>query len=155
MVRSSASSVPLVQDPPHNAPSQLPGQEIPQEPTLQADGGPDVTFDDEVTPCPSISSSLCNEISGYFTSGITTAQSKSISAEFSLSFEEGGFSLKPPRMDNYLLHRAKTKSMLKEVQNEDEALTKFQQKIMDITPPLIELAERVINFSDSQTENPS
>ncbi|KZR96243.1 Uncharacterized protein APZ42_009526 [Daphnia magna] len=39
MVRSSASSVPLVQDPPPSAPSQLPGQEIPQEPTLQPDGG--------------------------------------------------------------------------------------------------------------------
>jgi hypothetical protein len=33
-------------------------------------------------------------------------QSKSISAEFPLSFEEDGFSLKPPKMDNYLLRRA-------------------------------------------------
>ena len=77
MVRSGASSVPLVKDPPPSAPSQLPGQEIPQEPTLQPDGGPDDALDGEVTPCPSISSSLCDEISGYFTSGITTAQSKS------------------------------------------------------------------------------
>ncbi|KAI9556041.1 hypothetical protein GHT06_018608 [Daphnia sinensis] len=58
-------------------------------------------------------------------------------------------------MDNYLLRRAKTKSMLKEVQNKDEALTKIQLKIMDIAPPLIELAARLRSFSDSQTENPT
>jgi hypothetical protein len=62
MVRSSASSVSIVQDPTHSAPAQLPGQEIPQEPTLQPDGGPDDAFDGEVTPCPSVSASLCNEI---------------------------------------------------------------------------------------------
>ena len=63
-------------------------------------------------------------------------QSKLILAEFPLSFEEGGFSLKPPKMDNFLLRRAKSKSMLKEVQNKDEALNKIQLKIMDIAPPL-------------------
>jgi hypothetical protein len=51
MVRSSASSLSVVQDPTHSAPSQLPGQEIPQEPTLQPDGWPDDAFDGEVIPC--------------------------------------------------------------------------------------------------------
>ncbi|EFX68285.1 hypothetical protein DAPPUDRAFT_114667 [Daphnia pulex] len=55
MVRSSASSVSVVQDPTHGADAQLPGQEIPQEPTLQPDVGPDDAFDGEVTPCPSVS----------------------------------------------------------------------------------------------------
>jgi hypothetical protein len=72
-------------------------------------------LDGEVSPCLSIFLSLCDEISGYFTSGISTAQSKSISAEFAFSFEEGGFSFKPPRMGNYLLRRAKMKSMLKDI----------------------------------------
>ncbi|EFX69798.1 hypothetical protein DAPPUDRAFT_113326 [Daphnia pulex] len=58
-------------------------------------------------------------------------------------------------MDNYLLRRAKTKSRLKEVQTKDEALTKIQLKIMDIAPPLIELAARMRSFSDGQTEEPS
>ena len=89
----------------------------------------------EVTPCPLVSSALCDEILGYFTSSITSAHSKSFIAEFPLSFEEGGFSLKPPKMENYLLRRAKSKSMLKEVQIKDEALTKIQLKIMDIAPP--------------------
>ena len=63
--------------------------------------------------------------------------------------------MKPPKMDNFLLRRAKSKSMLKEVQNKDEALNKIQLKIMDIAPPLIELAARIRSFSDDQTENPS
>jgi hypothetical protein len=45
--------------------------------------------------------------------------------------------------------------MLKEVQTKDEALTKIQLKIMDIAPPLIELAARVRSFSIGQTEEPS
>ena len=133
MVRSGAPSVPIVQDPP-SAPSQLPSQDIPQGPT-QPDGELNEAFDGKVTPCPLVSSALCDEISGYFTSSITSVQSKSISAEFPLSFEEGGFSLKPPKMNNYLLRRAKSKSMLKEVQIKGEALTKIQLKIMDIAPP--------------------
>jgi hypothetical protein len=121
----------------------------------QPDGGPDDALVGEVTPCPSISSSLCDEISGYFTSGISTAESKSISAEFLLSFDECVLSLKAPRIDNYLLRRPKTKSILKKVRCKDEALTKIQLKIMDIAPPLIELAARMRSFSDGQTENPS
>ena len=154
MVRSGAPSVPIVQDPP-SAPSQLPSQDIPQGPT-QPDGELNEAFDGKVTPCPLVSSALCDEISGYFTSSITSVQSKSISAEFPLSFEEGGFSLKPPKMNNYLLRRAKSKSMLKEVQIKGEALTKIQLKIMDIAPPpLIELAARMREFSDEQARSAS
>jgi hypothetical protein len=58
-------------------------------------------------------------------------------------------------MDNFLLRRAKSKSMLKEVQNKDEALNKIQLKIMDIAPPLIELAARMRSFSEDQAESPS
>ncbi len=63
--------------------------------------------------------------------------------------------MKPPKMDNYLLRRAKSKSMLKEVQIKDEALTKIQLKIMDIAPPLIELAARMREFSDEQAGSAS
>ena len=125
MVRSGPPSEPFVQDPP-SAPSQLPGQDISQEPTQQPGSESDETFDGEVTSFSLVSLALCNEILGYFTSSITTAQSKSISDEFPLSFEEGGFSLKPPKMGNYLLRRAKSKSMRKEVQNKHESLTKIQ-----------------------------
>jgi hypothetical protein len=45
--------------------------------------------------------------------------------------------------------------MLKEVQTKDEALTKIQLQIMDIAPPLIELAARMRSFSIGQTEEPS
>jgi hypothetical protein len=80
MVRSGAPSVPIVQDPP-SAPSQLPSQDIPQGPT-QPDGELNEAFDGEVTPCSLVSSALCDEISGYFTSSITSAQSN----RFRLSF---------------------------------------------------------------------
>jgi hypothetical protein len=58
--------------------------------------------------------------------------------------------LKPPKMGNYLLRRAKSKFMLKEIQDKDEALTKIQLKIMDIAPPLIELAARMRKYSDER-----
>jgi hypothetical protein len=71
MVRSGVPSVPIFQDPP-SAPSQLSSQDVPQGPT-QPVGELDETFDGEVTPCLMVSSAPGNEISGYFTSSITTA----------------------------------------------------------------------------------
>ena len=97
----------------------------------------------ELTPCPKISIELCEEMSRLFTAPISSAQSKAVSAEFPLTFEEPAFSLKPPKLDPYRERRAKAKGVLSDVKAKDDVLSKLQLVVMVIAPPLLELRARL------------
>ena len=87
----------------------------------------EVTLDPERPPAPQqpdgvvstipsatiVSKEICEEISLLLVSGVSTDQSKQASKQFSLSFEEQGFSLMPPKLDGWMSRRAKEKGVSK------------------------------------------
>jgi hypothetical protein len=91
---------------------------------------------------------LCREIAELMVRGVPSEQSIAISKDFALKFEPPGFSLKPPKLDDWLSHRAKEKDVLKQVNKADDILAKIQLKIMDIAAPLVELYARVSKNTD-------
>ena len=97
----------------------------------------------ELTPCPKLSIELCDEVSRLFTTPISSEQSKAVSTEFSLSFEEPDFSLKPPKLALYQERRVKSKGIFSDVKAKDDVLSKIQLVVMDIAPPLLELRDRL------------
>ncbi|KAK4015143.1 hypothetical protein OUZ56_030131 [Daphnia magna] len=88
------------------------------------------------------------EIASLLVSGVTTVQSKEVSKEFPLKFEEEGFSLMPPKLDSWMSRRAKEKGVFKLVNAREEALVKTQLKIMDIGPPLIDVYGKLTAVAD-------
>ncbi|KZR97418.1 Uncharacterized protein APZ42_007730, partial [Daphnia magna] len=97
---------------------------------------------------PIVPKEICREIASLLAVGVSTDQSKLVSKEFPLRFEEEDFSLKPPKLDGWMGRRAKEKNVLKTVNSMEETLIKTQLKIMDIGPPLIDLYSRVSATTD-------
>ncbi|KAI9555982.1 hypothetical protein GHT06_018540 [Daphnia sinensis] len=87
---------------------------------------------------------LSQEISSLLSAGVSTDQSKLLSKEFPIAFEEENFTLKPPKLDGWMSRRARDKNTLKTVNSSEESLIKTQLKIMDIGQPLIDLYVRVV-----------
>ena len=126
----------------------------------------EVTLDPERPPAPQqpdgvvstipsatiVSKEICEEISLLLVSGVSTDQSKQASKEFSLSFEEQGFSLMPPKLDGWMSRRAKEKGVSKIVSAREEALVRTQLKIMDIGLPLIDLYSRLTALTNESVE---
>ena len=96
-----------------------------------------------------MSKSVRAELSGWLTEGILTDKSKDISKAHPLEFEEEKFSLKPPKLDSWVLRRAKDKEVSEQVNVSEETLLKIQQKIMDIGQPLIAFFSRIKNLLQS------
>lgn len=86
---------------------------------------------------------ISEELTTMMTKGLTADESKAISKEFPLVFEDKDFSLKPPKLDSWLLRRIKEKGLQKTVNANEEALISAQLKIMDIAPPLVDLYARL------------
>ena len=89
------------------------------------------------TPAFKVSQDVCSQVASLLVEGISANNSKSISKEFPLDFEEIDFSIKPPKIDNWVARRAKSKGVFKQVNASEETLTKIQLKIMDIGHPII------------------
>ena len=99
-----------------------------------------------------IPDTICREIAELMVGGVSKETSLSIAKDFALVFETPGFSLKPPKMDDWLTIRAKEKDLLKKVNQPDDTLSKIQFKIMDIGGPLIELYARISENKDEDAE---
>jgi len=72
-----------------------------------------------------------------------------VSTDFSLSFEELEFSLKPPKLDPYRERRANAKYVFSDVKAKDDILTKIQLVVIDIAPPLLKLRARLGECGES------
>lgn len=107
---------------------------------------PDVEM--SCVPLSIVPKQICQEIASLLVSGVTTVQSKEVSKEFPLKFEEEGFSLMPPKLDSWMSRRAKEKGVFKLVNAREEALVKTQLKIMDIGPPLIDAYAKLTAVAD-------
>ena len=64
-------------------------------------------------------------------------QSKTGSKLHPLAFGEKGFLLKPLKLDNWAMRRAKDKRVTKVVTSSEETIIKISLKIMDIWQPII------------------
>ncbi|XP_032798156.2 uncharacterized protein LOC116934813 [Daphnia magna] len=107
---------------------------------------PDVEM--SCVPLSIVPKQICQEIASLLVSGVTTVQSKEVSKEFPLKFEEEGFSLMPPKLDSWMSRRAKEKGVFKLVNAREEALVKTQLKIMDIGPPFIDAYAKLTAVAD-------
>jgi hypothetical protein len=96
---------------------------------------------------------ICDEITALLSVGFSTEQSKSMSKEFPLVYEERDFSLMPPKLDAWMNRRSKDKGVHKAVNAKEEALIRTQLKIMDIGPPLIDLFARLATLEEVSTSN--
>lgn len=97
-----------------------------------------------------MSESVCQELTALLVDGISTEQSKAGSKQFPFAFAEEGFSLKPPKLDNWAARRAKDKGVLKSVTTSEDTMTKMQLKIMDIGQPLIAFYSRLQALAESE-----
>ncbi|KZS19016.1 Uncharacterized protein APZ42_014682 [Daphnia magna] len=103
--------------------------------------------------CSVVSTAICKEIASLLAVGVSTEQSKQTSKEFSLTFEEEGFSLMPPKLDGWMSRRAKEKNVFKMVSAREEEFIRTQLKVMDIGSPLIDLYTRLCEkTADSPVE---
>ncbi len=66
-------------------------------------------------PFPLVSKEICQEIASLLSTGVSMEQSKHVSKEFSLTFEEENFTLRPPKLDGWMSRRAREKNTLKTV----------------------------------------
>ncbi|KAK4030540.1 hypothetical protein OUZ56_023783 [Daphnia magna] len=84
----------------------------------------------------------------------STTVSKEISDEikYTLEFEDPSFSIKPPKLDSFMLRHAKDKNCVKAVCAAEEAHIATQLKIMDIAPPLIDLYCKVCALDEGEEE---
>ena len=101
---------------------------------------------------------ICKEITTLLTEGISTEKSKKGSNLHPLAFEEEGFSLKPPKLDNWAIRRAKDKGVAKVVTSAEETMIKIQLKIMDIGQPIIAFYSRLqalLEADDPQSDCPT
>ncbi|KAK4014108.1 hypothetical protein OUZ56_026652 [Daphnia magna] len=63
--------------------------------------------------CPVVLTAIFKDIASLLAVGVSTEQSKQTSKEFSLTFEEEGFSLMPSKLDGWRSRRAKEKNVFK------------------------------------------
>jgi hypothetical protein len=102
----------------------------------------------------SVSKDISEEISSLMTSGTSTDTSKAISREFPLEFVDAEFSLKPPKQEGWISFRVllkADKSIVRSINAVEKSFTKAQLRIMDITPPLIDLYARLNSLPDSES----
>lgn len=99
-----------------------------------------------------IPTAISDEIRIWQTNGLSTDDSKAISKRFELDFEDPTFSIKPPRLDGFMLRHAKDKDQVKAVNASEESLIQTQLKIMDIAPPLFDLYTKVCSLGEGETE---
>ncbi|KAI9553799.1 hypothetical protein GHT06_019066 [Daphnia sinensis] len=59
--------------------------------------------DATLLPAPVVSKAQCQEIALLLSAGVSTDQSKLLSKEFPLAFEEENFTLKPPKLDGWVI----------------------------------------------------
>jgi hypothetical protein len=78
------------------------------------------------------------------TSGLSTDESKAISKKFELEFEDPAFSIKPPKLDGFMLRHANEKDQGKAVNASEEA------QITDIAPPLLDLYTKVCSLDEGK-----
>ena len=114
------------------------------EPSSGGRDDPDKTASEQSPPADEsnsasflVNADICQEISSLLTEGISTEQSKQATKEFPLSFAEPEFSIKPPKLDNWMVKRARDKGTFRAVNASEEVMAKIQLKIMDIGQPLI------------------
>ncbi|EFX67321.1 hypothetical protein DAPPUDRAFT_115527 [Daphnia pulex] len=98
-----------------------------------------------------IPTAISDEIRVWLTTGLSTDDSKAISKKFELEFEDPTFSIKPPKLDGFMLRHAKDKDRLKGVNASEEALIQTQLKIMDVAPPLFDLYAKVCALEEGET----
>ncbi|KAK4007691.1 hypothetical protein OUZ56_012844 [Daphnia magna] len=102
----------------------------------------------------SVSREISDEISLLITKGISTKSSKSISKEFALEYVDAEFYLRPPKLDGWISRRAlllPDKGTLKAINASEESFAKTQLRIMDISPPLVDLYARLSSLPDSES----
>ena len=139
--------------PPRDPGSPQPGPSRESDPVIPAGADQTSTGQPYVVP-----DTICKELTSLLVDGISTEQSKAGSKDFPLLFEDKDFSLKPPKLDNWLSRRAKDKGVLRTVNSSEETLTKIQLKIMDIGQPLIAFYSRIqalLNSENPQVELPT
>lgn len=125
--------------------------------TISSDDAPRTQQAQDSNTVPSVTpvvvpKEICEKVSIYFSKGVLTETSKSISKEFPLNFEDSEFSLKPPRLDSLVARRAKYKEVGRRMNSSDETLTKIQLKIMDIGQPILAFYSRVKKILESDDE---
>ena len=57
-------------------------------------------------PCPIAPSAICDEVADLLARGLPKEKSIVISKRFNLSYETPGFSLLPPKLDDWMSQRA-------------------------------------------------
>lgn len=75
---------------------------------------------------------------------MSTEESKAISKFFELEFEDPAFSIKPPKLDGFMLRHAKEKDRVKAVNASEKSNMQTQLKIMDIAPPHFDLYTKCV-----------
>ena len=68
-----------------------------------------------------IPTAISDEVGIWQTSGLSTDESKAISKKFELVFEDPAFSIKPPRLDGFMLRHAKDKDRVRAVNAAEKA----------------------------------
>jgi hypothetical protein len=100
-----------------------------------------------------VSREITEEISNWLVHGLSAEDSKVISKRFEFEFEEKSLSIKLPKLDSFMLRRAKDSNRSKVVGAVEDALIFTQLKIMDISPPLIELYTKICSLGEDEAEN--
>jgi hypothetical protein len=81
---------------------------------------------------------------------LSTDESKAISKKFELEFKGPAFSIKPPKLDGFMLRHANDKDQGKAVNASEEAQIQTQLKITDIAPPLLDLYTKVCSLDEGK-----
>lgn len=124
----------------HNSPDSNPDREVIVTTANVSTAQPRMTqIPADTVEATVVEKEVSDEIMTWVTKGLSTEDSKVISKEFPLAFQDKDFSLKPPKLDDWLGRRAKEKGKMGAVNNSEEALVSLQLKVMDIAPPLIDL----------------
>ena len=101
-----------------------------------------------------VNTDICQEISGLLSGRVTADQSKPTPADYSLTFAEADFHLKPPKLDDWMIERARQKLVFRFVNASEEQMVKTQDKILDIGYPLLSLYAK-LDDPDSMADVPT
>ena len=95
---------------------------------------------------------VLDEIKELLVHGLPADESKAISKKFVLDYEDQSFSIKPPKLDSFMVRRAKNANRSRAGSLSEESLVSTQLKIMDIAPPLIELYAQICSLGEGEAE---
>lgn len=80
-------------------------------------------------------------LSSFMAKGVITAESKEVQEVFDVEFEQEGFSLNPPTLDDWMARKLKDQKNRKTVEAAEKIWLSAQFKVMDIAPPLLNLVD--------------